>query len=64
MRIAIITYLVSAAKIRITEVLNEMSTPDFDINQSFSNDPRPIQSACFGAVKKVDKKYGRDLFWV
>lgn len=49
---------------RIREVLNEMSTPDFGINQRFSNDPPPIQSACFGAVKKVDKKYGRDLFRV
>lgn len=35
--------------------MNEMSTPDFGINQSFSNDPPSIQSACFGAVKTVDK---------
>lgn len=49
---------------RIREVLNEMSTPDFGINQSFWNDPPPIESACFGAVKTVDKKYGRDFFRV
>lgn len=58
------TYIFSAAKMRIREVLNDMSTPNFGINQSLSNDSPPIQSACFGEMKTVDKKYGRDLFRV
>lgn len=63
MQIIIITFF-SAAKMRIREVLNDISTPNFGINQSLSNDSPPIQSAYFGEMKTVDKKYGRDLFRV